>query len=662
VSLVVTAPSAIVSSPPGGEAPEPSGLLQSVLVEAGEGVTTDSVTPVALLVAEITTSGDGHFLLIDVSAEIGTVPGAERVQLELVVNDSTIRLGFAQGDGVSNAGRAVTFCERVPVEVAGLVTVQLNWYVDVPVSSGETALVYRHATLRVCEVAQPGGDVPPAPGSSSSLIVANGAALAAINDTLYPDGARAQILTLQDDAELRKGSALTADGITVWATLSSVGRWVRCQRPSAIWQRQIDWAIDPLLGNDEHAGTTAAPLLTAAELQRRLGMWGQIPCGAVINVLHDLEAFRLSVTLPEGVGADETEAGALAIIGACTQLATGVLTAHTPLDRTGAGTPVVIETSIDMSAFLDKLIRLTSGDFAGYSAWLVYVDGTYAELTPWVAEHTGSPLEAPAPPIVPVPDQPTTIAIGDAFEVLDVASLGIAPQLRVHGGGQGYGGTPRPLQSVVVLRYLRNTAHNETTWENSSAALEVSSGSRILAQHCDLSVAPSGAITLSGCLLGGGAYTSTSQQVVRVISGGTRARTPYPMYLNVCSGHWSFDGDFLMGLTLCVGALHPLSFAGIATARLGRVFIYCNGDGLRIASGSVVDIRPSEGGVPGLVYGNCTSVGVRVDAGGRCYYGALPAVNVGLGLGRELRVGGVDLLWSAAPNVNLANLACLAEL
>lgn len=94
-----------------------------------------------------------------------------------------------------------------------------------------------------------------------------------VDDALEGDQTSVRVLSLASDFILDKTSSEPFDPLTVLPTLSGVGRWLRVPSGSRKWASQINWFIDPALGNDENVGDSAAaghPLKTVAEACRRL--------------------------------------------------------------------------------------------------------------------------------------------------------------------------------------------------------------------------------------------------------------------------------------------------------------------------------------------------------------------------------------------------------
>lgn len=474
----------------------------------------------------------------------------------------------------------------------------------------------------------------------SDLVVANLTALALVNG---PDGSVLWVRTLRDQfVATNLASPRTVDSITV-VTHPAGGnwRWERLCLPNGYWNQQADWAIDPTNGSDENVGTAASPLKTSDELQRRVGMWGNLPLNCVIQVLSDFPtyaSFRLYVTLQE-VG------HALTIKGTRTQLATGALTGYTALTRTGAGARNSITASFDFTNYVDKYIRLTSGPGLGYGAWIQVGANGSAQTTPWCLEHTNDTTGPASPPTL----QPAGIVAGATFEILNMVNLGSCPVIRIQGGGAAGNPSLRTATTSMQIRWVRSNVHSEINYAFDSSPIEAPPGIALSLCQTDLQ---SGIAACQarhqGCLVGGGIFTTGYiGNAVRFHGGGTRARTPLHTQLAVGGGMVTFDGDFVFNSRLDVGVASSSVENFAAGVRLGTVF-FANpaGDGILVGQNAAVQQRIGEYGITD-VYGTATLRGIRVLSGGKYIYTTTkPRINDGLGLTREVVVGGTDRLYA----------------
>jgi len=497
-------------------------------------------------------------------------------------------------------------------------------------------------------------------GALNSIVVQNGTELAAYDDAALADGCQAAIGSLLDTADLVRSSTATADNITIWNTVSGVGRWIRRCLPNPTWLRQTDWAISPATGNDENVGTAASPLATDAERARRWGQWGIPANGTILQVLDSLpldKSLRLAVTMPETPNA----ATLTRFVVKCseTQMATGSLTGYTPLVRTtGATSRNLITSAVNFTSHVNRKIRLTSGTGSGYYAWIQAGGAGTATITPWVQEVTSDTANPPSAAVL----QPGGITAGDTFEILEAASIGAAPRLAfTAGGGTNAGNTGT---SAVQLKNLRISQAFASANGIPSGYIESQGpGVALYMLGCDLGrVALNVALNRGqGCLVGGGILTgvSTIGNSVRFTGGGTRVDGSSGLSISGASTV-TFDGDFAVTIPLIIGGGSTVLSCFPATCRFGNVFFAVTGDAVLVNGAAVLEIRNGDYGSH-VVYGTASTYGFRIVSGGKVTYTTTkPTINATLGAGRETIIGGTDTQYGAVPFVNAANLAMLA--
>lgn len=513
-------------------------------------------------------------------------------------------------------------------------------------------------------VSSDGSDAPspPAPAANAStLIVPNGAGLAVIDDTLYASGTRVRVLSVLDDVDLLKtgpGSTRTVDNITVWATQSGVGRYVRRLKASATWAQQLDWGIDPLLGNDENVGTAAAPLRTPGEFSRRIPAGTLIALKMVVELLNDLERndpLRINVQLPATPEAD----GAITqfvLKGRRSLLASGALTGYTPLSRTtGSTSRNVITAAMDFTPYLGETIVLTSGTGAGYSAQIQEAGVNTATITPWTLEHTSDTTLPPSAPLL----QPAGIVAGNTFEIRHSISLGFSPQLIFSGGSFG------SLTSAVQIRNVRNGLAGLSANVIEGAVFETRSpGALLYVIGCFLNVVFQGAgiVRMSNTLIGGGPCFPSSSMSVRIVSGGTAPVSGANIGgVSINGGVVGFDGDFAFMCGLFVGAASSVLTCFPGFVRLGNVGFFVpagsGGPAVTLNPAAFCEVRTGEYGSH-VVYGTSVGYAWKINAPATATYQATkPTINATLGVGRECNIGGTDTLYAAVPVVNPTNTA-----
>lgn len=200
------------------------------------------------------------------------------------------------------------------------------------------------------------------------IVLADVAALSLVDDARIVDRTVVAVATLQDVFVLDKSSTLGADGITIVATLSGTGRWLRYELASRQWRDTATWHINSATGSDENRGDSAgAALATHAELMRRLGR--------LIDTIHIV---NIDSNLTEDILINHTHdrSGAFAVggiiyRGSRTTARSGTITAATPYDPSTDQDGQIEDTGIvNWSADVDRMIVLTSGANAGAFAWI----------------------------------------------------------------------------------------------------------------------------------------------------------------------------------------------------------------------------------------------------------------------------------------------------
>ncbi len=116
-------------------------------------------------------------------------------------------------------------------------------------------------------------------------VLADAAALTSFDMEALADGTFAYVSTFDDLFELELTSTATVDGVTVIATSSGTGRWLRVGNPAIRWRMQEEWFIDADAGDDEATGASGFPIRTQAEWRRRTG--GQPMAPMDINFISD---------------------------------------------------------------------------------------------------------------------------------------------------------------------------------------------------------------------------------------------------------------------------------------------------------------------------------------------------------------------------------------
>lgn len=121
---------------------------------------------------------------------------------------------------------------------------------------------------------------------------------------------------------------------------------------------QAAWAVDPVAGNDSGPGTPAQPLLTLAELGRRIN--GRLLSPAISAMTISLAAGTYTQPLlVQPVLPLLTQS--LVVSGTMTQIYAGAITAFTPWNAAGGVRSAITDAAANFAASLGARIRMTSG-------------------------------------------------------------------------------------------------------------------------------------------------------------------------------------------------------------------------------------------------------------------------------------------------------------
>ncbi len=230
--------------------------------------------------------------------------------------------------------------------------------------------------------------------------VATVAALALLDTTLEDDGTSRFVTTKLQAYRLDKASTETVNGITVVATLSGTGRWVRLSTPVPHWTAQTTWYQDAVAGDDENSGATSLlPVKTFREICCRLRR--QSATTYTFNCLNATTA-SLSTDYVRFDGDYDTAVIAAnhtnVIVGVRTTLATGTFTASS---ATVVGTNTqasVTAVAGPWTAQLGRHIVVTSGAATGGVAVILKDLGAdAARVSEFINETTGVLTAFPAP-------------------------------------------------------------------------------------------------------------------------------------------------------------------------------------------------------------------------------------------------------------------------
>jgi len=201
---------------------------------------------------------------------------------------------------------------------------------------------------------------------AGNLSVATIAALGALpDDTDTPDWVWVEALLCY--WHRNRTSTLFPDGITNVAAVGG-GRWQRVVETTAPdWLTRTTWELDPALGNDENPGTTALPLRTIAELNRRLSV-GPLVTPTTLYIVE-------GATVPTGRLEVDRGGYVFTVQGRATTLFAGTLDLY--VDRVhnafpvAPTPPIVTDVGIgDFTPYEGTRMRITSGLAVGAVCWL----------------------------------------------------------------------------------------------------------------------------------------------------------------------------------------------------------------------------------------------------------------------------------------------------
>lgn len=208
-------------------------------------------------------------------------------------------------------------------------------------------------------------------GQRNAAIALAEAVDAAIEPDVELTEADGQLMASVVNSVLSK-KAFTASGVTDLMVLAIVGLFSAIDTQispadSSVWATQASWAVDPATGNDNNAGTPAAPLATLGELNRRFANLRLLQNTTVQLVGNQAGGIVL-------VGTQLAEGCALTIQGTATNVDLGTISAVTPLGGGGTVAPWRLLTSaIDWTVGTNQRIRVTAGGNTGAVAPILQV-------------------------------------------------------------------------------------------------------------------------------------------------------------------------------------------------------------------------------------------------------------------------------------------------
>jgi len=273
--------------------------------------------------------------------------------------------------------------------------------------TGRARIRYNHSEARL-EGSIEGSAWVPLSAIAGGGVVADLAALSAIDDAAVANGIAMTVATLHDDFDLDKASTETVDGITVVPTASGAGRWLRKGLTSGRWLGQRDFHINADVGDDENDGSDGNQLKTFAEYTRRIGggrPTPKYPAEPRIFIETDLTEYEFVIN-------GQYSESAL-FQGTRTVVATGTITANQDWDaatsQEGTITDSALPVSWTDSDLVGKMIVLTTGANAGAIAW--------------IAKDLGSKTTRHSPFVDALAWSPAAVTVGDEYEVVTLTKL-----------------------------------------------------------------------------------------------------------------------------------------------------------------------------------------------------------------------------------------------
>jgi hypothetical protein len=230
--------------------------------------------------------------------------------------------------------------------------------------------------------------------------VADFAAVTALDDAAFAEGANVAVASVRDFFELDKTSTLTVDGVTVLATASGSGRWLRRSVPSLAWVSQTTWHINASTGDDENDGNTAGTALaTHAELVRRIG---DLPVMDFVFVNIDSDLTE-DIQMPFRCITEGGQlVGAMLYSGTTSVVRSGTFTAgtqdwvHTPQASRQEG--LVVQSGLgSWERAIGQRIRVTSGPSTDAVSWVLSnTAADTARVSTWMDINTFGGVAGPS--------------------------------------------------------------------------------------------------------------------------------------------------------------------------------------------------------------------------------------------------------------------------
>jgi len=229
---------------------------------------------------------------------------------------------------------------------------------------------------------------------SSTLQVNTVADLSLLNDASLLDGTRIYVSKQKCFFSKDNSSIAALEDRSVVATKSGVGKWVRNLPSPYTWSSQLRWYISYTNGSDDNDGyTSLTPLKTLNEFTKRMAFIAPQPASTFYEVtLQDslVPAADKFIWYPQIIQNVNAVAGAnsrpiINFYGTQTTRRSGTFSATSQTSSTAQAT-ATDNGGVSWASDIDKLVVMTSGANAGYTAW-VGKDKTagVAEVSSWVS-------------------------------------------------------------------------------------------------------------------------------------------------------------------------------------------------------------------------------------------------------------------------------------
>lgn len=433
--------------------------------------------------------------------------------------------------------------------------------------------------------------------SLPSAVIPDQAAWPPLGLACYVRTLRSYFVYVDDPAPM----TLPIDGITVLPTSNGgSSRWVRQTEPNEFWQRQVDWFVDPVAGDDEADGVTSlTPIRTIAEWYRRTGAVYQQD---TLMTLQQIGAwtgdqFLYQVQVAQRASPPAFPQPVFTVRGTVTTVFVPGAPFVSAADAVPAtNTPPLFDTGGapgQLTPFVGQRIHVGPDRFA----WILFADpaSTIAVTSPWF-DLSGFPIVPPAPA---------------AYTVEDVLDFSTIAGPLVLNQSAAFAGSLLRYQDVHLHLHNAGAATYERCIVNNQP--DVQPARRAVFRGC---------LAVDGWQLQEGSYQFTACSGIAAMSVGRGATADAGSLINI--GPVSVERGGLLNISSLGIWQKPPGFAGSALLVLG---------------GQVADLGFLFGGnaVAGLA---AFPVGVDALEGGTMQVGAiLPNITNATGL-VQLRIDG----------------------